>query len=263
MNGLMKNLLLALTLVCVIALIVFCIQLIVFNRDVEPVPPGAGVVRDFGQNEEEVNGDIDDGDADDGDGVSIGNAPVDNWQPIRIGERYEFLVTPNRQIVAYADETMFEFEESDSYWVFNYIFGGTAVTDETEESDEMMPLIRRAALEITFVLPTVHGIETLSVEFLNGHTGSVASAFNGEMTIPGTRLTGYNVTTHHLGRSYEAWIHNLIDSDVSLVFIVSYENDTQRHALYQLLGSIDIVAVGLSDPAMDDYYDEYDEEYDY
>ena len=39
---------------------------------------------------------------------------------------------------------------------------------------------------------------------------------------------------------YEAWIHLLQDSDLALVFVINYENDQQRDALYDLLSTLDM-----------------------
>jgi len=229
MNNLLKNSLLALTFICIVVLIVFCIQLIVINSGVEPVSPGGVFIGESAQDGDSTD-DYDDEEADYDDTQPDDNEPFDPWRPQQIGERHEILITENSRLIAYADENLFEFAEDGFEWTFNYIAGGAA------------------ALEIGYVLVTIHGIEASAIEFLNEYSGSQGSMFTGEMTIPGTTLTGYHVSTHHLGRTYEAWIQNLLDSDVSLVFILTYENATQRDALYQVLGSIHIEAVGSPSP---------------
>jgi len=232
MSPLLKNSLLAFALICVIALVVFCIQLIIINIGEERVTQGEIIVVEPERDEEHLNdNDIDDIEDDHSDEENAFGFE-DFWRPPQIGERYVIQVTPNSQLVVYAQDVLFEFEDRDIDWAFNYMLGGTA------------------ALEIMFKLVTVQGVESQSVAFLNEYSGSQASTFNGEVAITGTRLMGYHTSVNHLARTYEAWIINLLDSELSLVIIVHYETDAQRDALYQLLGTIDIEALGTEPPEM-------------
>jgi len=254
MSPLVKNLLLALAVICVIALIVFCIQLIIVNIGEERVIHGEIRVVGAEQDEESIDNDSDDNDDTDiNEHVSNEenvSAFEDFWRPPQVGDRFVIQITQNSQLVVYAQDLIFEFEDREFDWAFEYIGGGTA------------------ALEVMFKLVTVQGIESQSIAFINEYSGSMSSTFNGEVEITGTRLSGYHTSVSHLGRMYEVWIVNLLDSELSLVLLIHYENDIQRNALYQLLSTIDIVAVGtefpeLPEPDADEseYYESLDPPY--
>jgi len=246
MNNLLKNSLLALTLVCVVALIVFCIQLIIINRDVDRVTPGTVITTPDEDGENIENGEEMNDDDTQNNEAAITFPGV---APQHMGERHEILITPNSHLVLYAHDDQFVFEDGELDWAFRYIDANLGnIGDYTNDDTDNFAFGRTAALEITFKFITVQGIETHAVDFLNQYSGSQASVFNGMTSIMGTRLMGYHVTTSHLGRTYEAWIHTLLDSDVSLVFVLNYENDMQREALYQVLRTADIVAIGLEAP---------------
>jgi len=66
-NNIIKNLLLALTLVCAIAFIVFCVQLIVQNRGVEPINHGLSASESAQQDGDEDSGADENGDDSSGD----------------------------------------------------------------------------------------------------------------------------------------------------------------------------------------------------
>jgi hypothetical protein len=83
-------------------------------------------------------------------------------------------------------------------------------------------------------------IETIAETFLNNYTGGDDSNFTGEESIQGSPIRGYHVHAHHGVGRYEAWIHRLIGTDIALVFVIYYENDQQRDALYEVLSTLDM-----------------------
>jgi len=232
MSNITKNLILALTLVCIIALIVFCVQLIVLNRGVEPREPGAVVSGDSQADDEDTDqdadgdqqqNDIDDGNIDGTGGIDL--VPEPPRMPPQ-GLRYEFLVTDSNRLVVYAQEELFDFEEGDLDWWFLYIGEGGGI----------------ATLEIAYTLITSQGVAAHAETFLNRYSGNTTSEFSGEQSIQGSELRGYHVSTQSGGEVYEAWIHTLDDNDLALVFVINYQNDIQRDALYEVLSTLSMIS---------------------
>jgi len=228
MSNISKNLLLGLTLVCVIILIVFCIQLIVLNRGADPAGSGPAISSGSqsgeepgseGEGEEEPNGES-------GEGSNV-NAPPTPRPPPQ-GTRHTLNVTQQSQLIIYASEELFDFEERELDWWFLYTGGGVAT------------------LEISYIVITAQGVAAHAESFLNNYTGGTEAEFTGEESIRGSELRGYHVSAMHGGEMYEAWIHTLLDSDMALVFVINYERDQQREALYEILSTLDMI--GRSDP---------------
>jgi len=227
MGNLTKNLLLGLTLVCVIALIVFFVQLIVLNRGVEPREPGATISGDSQQEDEhedpdsDANGEeIPDPDGDDGD-----NEPAQiTTRPPPQGKRFDLLVAADTdtRLIIFAREELFEFVENETNWEFLYSGQGDA------------------ALEIGFMFISPRGLAADAETYLSNYTDGAETAFEGEQPIGDSELRGYYLSAQHRDTSYEAWIHALPDSDLALVFVISYQNSQQRDALYEILGTMEL-----------------------
>jgi len=225
MNNITKNLLLALTLVCVIALVVFCIQLIVLNRGVEPVGSGATVSGGSQQDDEdpdaEESSDVQDGeDGEGGFGDSLINAMPATPRPPPQGMRASIMVAENTHLIVYYREESFDFEIGDLDWWFIYTGAG------------------EATLEIAFTQIPQQGAAAHAETFLNNYSGSTTSEFFGDQSIQGSQINGYHVSARAGGGVYEAWLHLLPNSDLALAFVIYYENDFQKEALYELLSTL-------------------------
>jgi len=220
MKNIGKNLLLALSLVCAIAVIVFIVQLIVLNVGVDPRETGQ-VISGGAQQDSEENGDSENGDNDEEYPNGI-DTTVQAQRPPPQGERYQFLVAEGTRVVVYARENLFEYEDNDLNWRFAYTGGGDA------------------ALEISHISVSVQTAAADAMVFLNQLSGSSDSELIGVQSIQGSPLVGYYVSVRHGGRMYEAWLHDLVNSDLWLVFVINYENDTQRDALHEVLSTLDI-----------------------
>jgi len=232
MSNISKNLLLGLTLVCVIVLIVFCIQLIVLNRGVDPADSGSAI-SGSSQSNEDTEGDGEEepnGEGEDGTNVTAQVTP----RPPPQGTRRELMVTMESVLVVYARDDLFDFEHREIDWWFTYTGGGDA------------------KLEISYIMITPIGVAAHAETFLNNYTGGTEAEFTGEESIVGSELRGYHVTALSGGLRYEAWIHTLFDSDLALVFVISYENDQQKEALYEILSTLDMIGIG---DALLDYTD--------
>jgi len=225
MSNISKNLLLGLTLVCVIVLIVFCIQLIVINRGVEPIEPGSTISGDAEQGD--GDSEIDDEETSGEDDGSAAAAVVTPRPPPQ-GIRRSFRVSDSNLLIVYAREELFDFEERDFDWWFLYTGGGLAT------------------LEISHTMIGPQGVAEHAESFLNSYSGSNAAEFTGEESIGGSELKGYHVSAQHGNEIYEAWIHTLIDSDLALVFVICYENDQQKDALYEVLSTLDMEVAPLT-----------------
>jgi len=224
MSNISKNLLLGLTLVCVIVLIVFCIQLIVLNRGVNPAEQGS-VISGSSQNEDE-DSDVEDVDEDGEDDIGAVDIPTTPRPPPQ-GTRRQFKVSESNQLIIYSRDELFDFEERDFDWWFLYTGGGLAT------------------LEIRHTMISPQGIEVSAVAFLNQYSSSTEATYTGEMAIGGSDLRGHHVTVQHGNETYEAWIHILLDSDLALAFVICYENEQQRDALYEVLSTLSMEAVQL------------------
>jgi len=224
MNNIFKNLLLGFTLVCVIVLFVFCIQLIVINRGVEPPDQGPGISGGQ-QGDENPDGDGEDDPGDDGDENPGGNVQP-TPRPLPQGRRHEIRVTPESFLVLYAREALFDFEELEIDWWFTYKGGGNAT------------------LEISYILITAQGVAAHAESLLNSYTGGTEVTVFGDDFIGGSVLRGYHVSTLFEGSVYEAWVYPLVGNDLALVFVINYENDQQKDALYEVLSTLEIIGVG-------------------
>jgi len=229
MNNIIKNVILAFTLVCVIVLIVFCIQLLVINRGVEPKEAGSTISGDSQQEDEEPEEDEENVDGDDADS-NIGGF-VDPGQeaprPPPQGIRRELLVAVNKWLVIYAREELFDFQQGEIDWLFKYTGEGGA----------------GAELEISFTFVTGQGgVGEHAQTFLNNYSGGSQSEYSGEEVIHGSSLRGYHVSAQVGTTTYEAWIHALEGSDLALVLVINYTNDRQRDALYEVLSTLDMIS---------------------
>ena len=224
MSSLSKNLLLGLTAACIIAVIVFCIQLIVINSGVDRARPGT-ISTGAGQGDDADGEEPPDGDNGDGeDGIAT---PVTTPRPPPQGARYELLITDNSRLLVYARDENFEYEEGDLKWLFTYIAGGSA------------------SLEISFtMIPPAQGAAEYTEAFLNRYSGAADAQFLREEMIHGSGINGYHASAIHGGETFEVWIHNLVESDIALAFIIRYENDQQKEALYEVLSTLDIIRLG-------------------
>ena len=216
MSNITRNMLLALTLVCVIALIVFCIQLIVINRGIEPADSGAVISGGSQSN------DGDDADGDDPTGDDFSDLFANSPRPPPLGTRRDLLVSENTRLVIFASEELFEYEEGDLDWFFRYTGEGAA------------------ELEIRFMAITQQGVAENAESFLNSYSGSGSAEFTGEQSIHGSPVSGYHVSAMAGGEMYEAWIVDLDNSDVALVLVIKYQNEQQKEALSRVLSSLEM-----------------------
>jgi len=219
MNNISKKLFLALTFACVIAIIVFCIQLIVINSGVEPKQPDSAII-----GSPPVTGNENGGGQDDPDPGIDNTLEPPTARPPSQGQRNEILINSETgtKLIVYARTELFELVQNDLDWLFNYKGTGTA------------------ALEISFVFVSPQGAAADVETFLNRRTGGNGAEYRGEHSLQGSAISGYQANATAAGVSYEAWIYQMSGSDLALAFVINYTNNEQRDALYEVLSSIDI-----------------------
>jgi len=226
MSSITKNLLLLLSLVCVIALIVFCIQLIVINRGVEPLGSGSTVSEgsrgDGGSGSASGGGENQDGDENPDENDESTPPPPTTPRPAPTGTRHSIGVTEESRLIIYVREDRFDYEVGELDWWFTYNAGG------------------HATLEIVFEMIMGQGAGAHVETFLNRYSESTGAEFTSEESIQGSPLTGYHAVSRLDSGTYEAWLHILEGSDLALVFVINYETTAQRDALYEALSSMDI-----------------------
>jgi len=200
------------------------------NRGVTPAESGSSVSSGQQQGGDSAAGTDGDETSDDenGDASTDGEdgtvaTPV-TPRPPPSGIRRSILVAPpDGRLIIYSSDELFEYIEGDIEWFFVY----------TGQGD--------AELEIAYTsVTTQQGIAAHAETFLNEFTSSTAAVYSGEEYIQGSSLMGYHVSARTGRGTYEAWLHDLAGSDLILVFVIFYENDMQKEALYTVLSSMDM-----------------------
>jgi len=225
-NNITKNLLLGLTLICIIALVVFCIQLIVLNRGVAPVEPGATVSGGSQQSGSDSSVSGEDGDS--SHSGANGENGSDSAPPLVVrpppqGTRRVLPITQGSRLVTFSDDDLFYFSEGDMGWLYEYSGQG------------------EATLEIAFTLIVAQGgVSEHAVSYLNTYAGIGNAIYTGEESLHGSPLRGYHASSAIGAGTYEIWIHILPDSDLALGFIIYHETEHQRESLYNMLSWLEM-----------------------
>jgi len=222
MANISKKLFLALSLVCVIAIITFLIQLIIINSGVEPRQPNTTISGDNPPNRDNENSGSGEDSGENGDGGNSednGTAPPTTRPPPQ-GQRNEVLVDTDKILVLYTRTELFDLIPNEFDWVFSYTGGGIA------------------GLSISFTFVSPQNAAADAEDFLNRHTSGIGADYKGDLFILDTTIRGYHVTTSVGGVTYEAWLHQMAGSDLALAFVLNYSNNEQRDALYEVLNTI-------------------------
>ena len=235
MSRTIKSAVVVFTILCAIFLIIFSVELILLNRDSEnnegaPAlsggqPPGnrnsdADVTNGSGETNAQASAG--------GDGAP--DRTGESRPPAPAGTRYEQIMPDGTYLVYYVDGELFGHtltEEENTIDLFS--FGG----DET------------AGLEIRFAqMP--QGINAFARDFLETDFGVVDSSVEGEESIRNSTLKGIYSSGTGNEALYEAWIHSFSDrefDDMGVIFIISYQNEIQRSALYRILDTLEMASL--------------------
>jgi len=232
MNKTIKKIIVVFTILCAVLLLVFSVELILVNRDsgtgdAEPSLSGSQPLGNGG------NSDADPGTPEanpSGTSGSNGETTTSNDPPPPppTGTRFERLMPDDVNLVFYVDGELFEHSETeleDILDVFRFKGGGTA------------------GLEIRFVFMP-QGVNTYADNFLEVNFNVSDSASHGEETIKRSRLRGVFASGTSDGTTYEAWIYTFSNPEfdnLGVSFIINFQNETQRSALYSVLDSLEMV----------------------
>jgi len=236
LSKIVKNLILAFTVLCGVFLIVFSIELVLLNGDAgdegagQPPPaeapdgsadsaPGPGTDGSEPGEATDPGGDA---------GANGDDGQQGGARPAPTGMRHEIPVAIDMTLVVYADRELFDqvfFESEDILRAFTYQGGGYA------------------ALRIDAQLMQ-DGVEEFAKDYLYNDFGVEASVVGREDYIGLSELRGVTITGAEDGTYYEAWVYGFTDPGLEgqgLTFVISYENSAQKNALYDILDTLEIV----------------------
>ena len=228
MSKTMKNLLRGFTLICIIVLVVFSVELLILNREAsggeETAPPTenntpTGTKKPVGT---QPSSTLTSNNPSPGESES----PQPSAPPAPKGKRYELQVlaaAEKEKLVVYAEEEKFEYSMGDYGYEFKY------------KGDE------KARLEITpLVMPRGAAKEAESV--LDGYLDGGESNVGVPGKIRRSSLNGVFVSGLKGGVTYEAWLYGKDENSTEgILFVIQYENDAQKNALHAILDSLDII----------------------
>ena len=243
MSRLIKNVLVVFTLICVIFLVIFCIELIIVNwgSDSKGQEPQIAVISPDGKGGKTDEPDIPDvnpgGDQHSDDVPESPDVTGDNVDDTeqaennRVSKSKHYLIPMLDDIhilELFADEELFSYSEGESQWKFTYMGGGKA---ELEVASD-------------FISPP-GGIDAVAKIFLDNYLNGGKTKVGGKKQIGGSTLQGVFVYGDNNGETYEAWIHgplNGSETGTAVVFIVNYENEAQKTAIYAILDTLEMYA---------------------
>ena len=225
MNSLLKKIVVLFTIIAVLVLIVFAIQLFVLNRNSDDEPENPSPPTDTlpsGTPDGTATGDPT-GTPDDDDPAASGDG--EETPEVPTGTRYDMAMPDGSVLILFADDALFSrtlTEESD---IYTYLGGGTA------------------SLEIKLVT-IFDDAAGFAAGFLNeyiDYTGGEHSS-DGMSLIGKSDITGRSVSASKDGETYEAWIIEFDGDDAGIGFavIVNYRDDAQKAALYRILDTLEL-----------------------
>ena len=230
MSKTVKSLLRVFTLICVIVLVVFSIELVLLNREAsggkETTPPSTnetptGTQKPTGKpqpSSPQTNSSPPPGES---------QSPSPSKPPPPKGKRYELQVldvSEKEKLVVYAEEEIFEYSMEEYGYEFRY------------KEDE-----GKAKLEIT-PLAMPQGAAKAAESVLDGYLDGNKSNPGGPGKIKRSSLNGIFVSGVNGEVTYEAWIYSKEEnSNNGILFVIYYRNDKQKNALYAVLDSLDII----------------------
>jgi len=226
MNKILKNIIMIFTLLCVIFVIVFCVELFLLNRDSEDTSKPALSNNDAEDSSDDPLGEDDPFGFDDlfSDPGDSGNLTGPGAAPPINATRQSFLLSQDAELIFYVDMELFGIEELGSGWYFPYLADGNAGLE----------------VNFTFIQPQA-GIAALADNFLYNYLDGEETIIQGEQAIGRSPVRGVFVTGENAGETYSAWLRSLSDfgsETLALVVRINYETDAQRDIIYSILDTM-------------------------
>jgi len=221
-------------------LIVFCVELVALNVDsgkggdegtqVSESPPTGDEVDDGGQEEPDTDNPGEKEQPGDGNLAEDGDQNGEEHQPLE-SKPYELLMYDDvHTLMLEVSEELFEYSSGADGWWFTHKGNG-------EARFQIVPHLITPPGGMTEL------VETLLIPYLDGGESSVGR----EMKIANSTLRGIYVTGENNGEIYEAWVYGLEvegNSGRAVDFIINYQNEGQKEALYAILDTLDMVTEG-------------------
>jgi len=228
MNRTGKALLLLLTFVCVIVLIIFCVELLLINRDNDD-PADSGPTAPAAETRPQEP-DYPPPDDDNGNGDDDSYAPADEAPPTEIPEPIgtQFLIPVpgpgNMALILYVYEELFEHREEELSDIFTYTGAGNA------------------SLEIRMI-QMQYGDDIFARDFLEESFDVPDSAVVGVRHVGTSPLEGILVMGQLDDEDFDVWIYSIPGTaDLGLAFILRFENNIQRSALELIINTLYLVS---------------------
>ena len=230
MSKWLKNAIVIFSAICVIVLVIFCIELFILNRDSDdegntgPTISQPAVGGGEGSDGQKASPDKQPAKGDDQPGNGTNDQPTQP-PPSPTGKRRDLPMPGDRNLVLYADDGKFIYSELELSWLFEYM-GNEAVT-----------------LEVCYVhLPL--GVDARAKECLDGYVGSGKTSVGETGQIGRSDIVGQFVSGEIDGEKYEAWIYRFTEAgidDMGVEFVLHYRVDGQREALYTIIDSMSLI----------------------
>jgi len=230
MSRVVKNVVVVFTVLCVIVLSIFCVELYVQNRG-----PGNG--RGEGEsmsgsssggteNDPDVSQLDPDKDPSDGAGKPSDTGRESGTpQPSPLGRRYEIGMPDEMTLVLYVDDELFEHIEMDLRDMYEFKGTGTA------------------SLQIVLEFLSA-GADALAIDYLDGYVGRGRTSVGEEGQIRHSSLDGIFMSGEKDGEIYEAWIHSFStggNENWGVAFVLHYRDNIQKNALYEILDTLSMI----------------------
>ena len=233
MNKTLKNIIMVFTLLCIIFVIVFCVELFLLNRSSNRSPDPVVSTRDPDEPPDENLLTFDDPAPDDPFGLEDPfNDLIDDDRtgpavtPPLTASRQSFLLSAGiAELVFFVDMELFERTDLGDGLFYSYLGDGNA------------------GIEITFAF--VHpqgGISAVADTWLHNYLDGADSTVEGERSIGRSPIRGTYVTgVNNNGETYSAWLRSLSDFEsdsLALVVVVNYEDTMQSGVIYSILDTM-------------------------
>jgi len=236
MSRTIKNLIIIFTLLCAMVLIVFCIELVLLNRGNNGRETGPAISdntpagNEGAAGEQEAAGAEQSGDTEQSEDTDQnGNDTTQEGQkPPPTGNPHEMKMLDDvNTLILYADEELFEYNEGEGVWTYIY---------KKHEN---------ASLEVSIGLLTPQGgVDELAAYIVKNNLDGSGST-GGEKQIGNTSFNGLYISGEKNGGTYEAWILGPLEGGLesqAVVFVVSYQNEEQKEAIYSVLDTLELVS---------------------
>ena len=247
MSKTLKNILMGFTLLCVVVLVVFCVELILINRgnNDRSAPVISNVAPEDPAGDELQNGYDPFADDPFNENGPFPPAPEDisniNALIPPNAQRESFLLSEIAELAFYIDMDFFERFEPPHGLILTHLSDGDA------------------KIEISFdLISPLGGINAHAVNFLYNYLDGGDTVVEGMRSVGNSQVRGVLVTGENAGDTFYAWLIDISDleaeADLALVIVINYSTDEQRDMIYTVLDTMSINML-VTAPAYDDLYD--------